>query len=370
MKHIVIDARIISSSTGRYVERLLHYLEQLDTANQYTVLVRKKDEAYWQPTNPNFTVDIADYAPYGFSEQLGFLHQLNSYKADLVHFTQVHQPIFYRRPKVSTIHDFTLLNTYNPDKNWLIFHAKQLVGRVVFRRVAKTSQAILCPTNYTRSELLRRYKVPPETVITTHLAGEMRTTDITPYHSLEGEPFIMYVGQQSEYKNIARLGDAHQKLLTTYPDLKLVLVGKIDSAAQRNQHYFKEKSYKNIVFTGFTDDSQLNWLYKHTAAYVFPSRMEGFGLPGIEAMLMGAPVVSSNATCLPEVYETAALYFNPLDTDEMAAKINEVLSDQTLSSSLVTKGYTQAKKYSWKRTAKQTLKVYNSILGTKNSSEQ
>ena len=170
----------------------------------------------------------------------------------------------------------------------------------------------------------------------------------------------MYVGQQSEYKNIARLGDAHQSLLAKHPSLKLVLVGKIDSAAERNQHYFKQRDYKNIIFTGFTEDDQLNWLYKNAAAYVFPSRMEGFGLPGIEAMMMGAPVVSSDATCLPEVYEDAALYFNPLDIDDIAAKIDTVLSDSKLRKSLITKGHFQAKKYNWKKTASQTLAVYRS----------
>lgn len=364
MKHIVIDARIISSSTGRYVERLLHYLEQLDRDNRYTVLVRKKDISYWKPTNPNFTVEVADYAPYGFSEQISFLRQLNAYKADLVHFTQVHQPVLYRGKKISTIHDFTLLNTYNPDKNWLVFRAKQLVGRFAFWRVATTSRAVVCPSNYTRQELLRRYHVTPDKVITTHLAGEMRTTEITPYAGLEKKPFIMYVGQQSEYKNIARLGDAHQVLVAKYPSLQLVLVGKIDSAAERNQEYFKKNSYKNITFTGFTEDNQLNWLYKNTRAYIFPSRMEGFGLPGLEAMLMGAPVVSSNATCLPEVYETAALYFDPLNTQDITAKIDQILSNDTLRNTLIEKGFKQAKNYSWEKTAKQTLAVYNSVLNT------
>lgn len=363
MKHIVIDARIISTSTGRYVERLLHYLERLDTVNRYTVLVRKKDEHYWTPSNPNFTIEIADYAPYGFAEQVRFLRQLNRHHADLVHFTQVHQPIFYRGPKISTIHDFTLLNTYNPDKNWFVFRFKQFVGKFAFKRVSLTSQAIVCPTNYTRSEVLRRYSPAPEKVIITYLAGEMRTKDTTPYQGIEdGEQFIMYVGQQSEYKNIARLGDAHQKLLETFPSLKLVLVGKIDSAAERNRAYFEQKSYKNITFTGYTEDDQLNWLYKHASAYVFPSRMEGFGLPGIEAMLMGTPVVSSNATCLPEVYEDAALYFDPLDTEDMVTKVSQVLTDDTLRLGLIEKGHIQAGKYSWKKTAKQTLAVYRSVL--------
>jgi len=363
MKHIVIDARIISSTTGRYVERLLHYLEMLDTKNRYTVLVRKKDVDYWKPTNQNFSIEIAEYAPYTVHEQIGFHRQLNSYNADLVHFTQVHQPVFYRGPKVSTIHDFTLLNTYNPDKNWFIFRFKQLVGKIVFRHVATTSQTVVSPTNYTREELLRRYAIDPKRVVTTHLAGEMRTTNITPYPGVKkDEPFIMYVGQQSEYKNIARLGDAHQKLLSTHPSLRLILVGKIDSAAKRNQDYFKRRAYKNITFTGFTEDDQLNWLYKHAAAYTFPSRMEGFGLPGIEAMMMGAPVVSSNATCLPEVYEDAAHYFDPFDTDDMAAKIDEVLSNKSLRTALVKKGFSQAQKYSWKKTAEQTLAVYRSVL--------
>jgi len=363
MKHIVIDARIISTSTGRYVERLLHYLEKLDTENRYTVLVRKKDESYWKPTNPNFSIEIAEYAPYSFQEQIGFMRQLKSYNADLVHFTQVHQPVFYSGAKVSTIHDFTLLNTYNPDKNWLVFRFKQLVGRFAFKRVAASSQAIVCPTNYTREELLRRYRLAPKKVITTHLAGEMRTTDTAPYTDLEGgEQFIMYVGQQSEYKNIARLGDAHQKLLEIFPALKLVLVGKIDSPAERNQLYFKRKSYRNIIFTGYTEDDQLNWLYEHAAAYVFPSRMEGFGLPGLEAMLMGAPVVSSDATCLPEVYEDAAHYFNPLDVDDMTTKINQVLTDEALRSRLIKNGHTQVAKYSWQKTAEQTLAVYRSVL--------
>jgi glycosyltransferase involved in cell wall biosynthesis len=360
--HIVIDARIISSSTGRYIERLLHYLEKIDTTNNYTVLVREKDKNYWKPTNKNFVVDIADYAPHSFEEQIGFLKQLNSYRADLVHFAQVHQPVGYRGKKITTIHDFTLLNTYNPDKNWFVFRAKQFVGKFVFRHVVHTSEAIICPTNYTRGELLHRYNVPGEKVITTHLAGEMRTKAITPYEKVGDSPFIMYVGQQSEYKNIARLGDAHQRLLAAHPDLKLVLVGKIDSAAERNQNYFSKKSYKNIIFTGFCEDDQLNWLYKNTAAYIFPSRMEGFGLPGIEAMMMGAPVVSSNATCLPEVYGDAATYFNPLDVDDMSRKIETVLSDKEFRASLIKKGYAQANKYSWKQTATLTHRVYERIL--------
>jgi glycosyltransferase involved in cell wall biosynthesis len=168
----------------------------------------------------------------------------------------------------------------------------------------------------------------------------------------------MYVGQQSDYKNIKRLGEAHQKLLRKYPDLGLILVGKINASAQINKQYFESKGFKNIHFTDFLPNPQRDWLYQNTAAYVFPSLLEGFGLPGLEAMGYGAPVVSSNATCLPEVYDDAAHYFNPLDTDDMARAIDEVLSDESLRNKLIAEGYKQIAKYSWGRMAKQTHSVY------------
>ncbi len=118
--HIVIDARIIHSTTGRYVERLLHYLQEVDITNDYTVLVPSKDLTYWTPTNANFTVKAADFANYSFGEQIGFKKLLDSLQPDLVHFCMPQQPIFYRGASVTTFHDLNLLNTYNSDKNWLV----------------------------------------------------------------------------------------------------------------------------------------------------------------------------------------------------------------------------------------------------------
>src|SRR5690606_20601285 len=104
------------------------------------------------------------------------------------------------------------------------------------------------------------------------------------------------------------------------------------------------------------------WLYKNTSAYVFPSLMEGFGLPGLEAMLYGAPVISSNATCLPEVYGDAAVYFDPKNTKEMADKIDTVLSSEPLRNELVEKGHEQAANCSWRRMAEETHAVEMSVL--------
>jgi len=357
MSHIAIDARIINSSTGTYVERLLHYLQEIDKSNKYTVLVRAKDKDYWKPTSDNFKVMVAEFDNYSFAEQFGFNRFLNKLSPDLVHFCMPQQPILYQGLHVTTFHDLTLLKTYNSDKNWLVFHIKQFVGRFVFRRVARTSKFILVPTKYTKNELLKFVNIPPEKIAVTPEAAEVLVGELTPYkHGFDR--YIMYVGQQSDYKNIKRLGDAHQKLLQKYPNLGLILVGKLNASAKANQQYFNSKNYKNILFTDFLPTPQRDWLFKNCAAYVFPSLMEGFGLPGLEAMGYGAPVVSSNTTCLPEVYGDAAHYFDPNNTDDIVRAIGEVLDDNKLREKLIAEGYKQVAEYSWQRTAKQTLSVY------------
>ncbi len=361
MSHIAIDARIINSSTGRYVERLLHYLQQVDAVNTYSVLVIEKDKDYFQPTADNFKVIVADFDQYSFDEQIGFKKFLDNLNPDLVHFCMPQQPVLYKGNKVTTIHDLTLLKVYNSDKNWLIYHVKQAVGHFVFKRVIATSRHILTPSNFTKNEVLEFSNKAKGKITTPHLAADL-STDTPEVYELPFKQFIMYVGQQSDYKNIRRLGAAHQRLIKKYPDLGLVLVGSLNDSAEMNQEYFEDKNYKNIVFTGFLPDSQLNWLYSKTAAYVFPSLMEGFGFPGLEAMGNGAPVISSNATCLPEVYEDAAHYFDPNDTTDVARAIDEVIDNETLRNELIKKGHIQFRKYSWLDTANQTHQIYLDAL--------
>lgn len=361
MSHIAIDARIINSSTGRYVERLLHYLQQLDHDNTYTILVRAKDERFWQPTNKNFSVKVADFDNYSFEEQTRYNKFLRKLKPDLVHFCMPQQPVLYRGLHVTTFHDLTLLSTYNSDKNWLKYHGKQLVGRFVFRRVARNSAHILTPSKYTKERLVQFAGIDENKVTVTYEAADEAKGGDRAY-PLPFKKYLLYVGQQSDYKNIKLLGDAHQKLLFNYPDLGLVLAGKINAAAQKNKDYFEYRDYQNVIFTDFVDDAQLAWLYKHAAAYVFPSLMEGFGLPGLEAMTYGAPVISSDATCLPEIYGDAAHYFNPHDKNAIAEAVIDVLDGEKYRQELIKKGYQQIKKYSWRRMAEQTLAVYEHVL--------
>lgn len=361
MSHIAIDARIINSSTGRYVERLLHYLQQIDTVNHYSVLLLEKDKDYWKPSSENFNVIVADYAQYSVAEQLGFKKLLDDLAPDLVHFCMPQQPVLYKGLKVTTIHDLTLLKVYNSDKNWLVYHFKQLVGRFVFKRVIATSKHIITPSDFSKNEVITFDRRAEGKITTTHLAADL-SKDPPESYELPYKQFIMYVGQQSDYKNIPRLAAAHQRLIKKYPELQLVLVGAKNDSAALNEKLFTSKGYRNIIFTGFLPDAQLNWLYKNAEAYVFPSLMEGFGLPGLEAMGHGTPVISSTSTCLPEVYGDAAHYFDPNDTTDIARAVDEVIENKMLRNALIEEGHKQFKKYSWHKTAKQTHQIYIDAL--------
>ena len=361
--HIALDVRFINSGTGTYAVKLIDYLQQIDTTNTYTLLVPPRDVDYYTPTNPNFTVQTVPYDAYTLNEQIGFLRYLNDLKPDLVHFCMPQQPVLYRGKKVTTVHDMTLLNTYNSDKNWLIYHAKQLVGRFVFKDIARTNNHIIAISNNTKKEFQSFTHVSDDKITTIYEAGEARVGEIEAYAALPFERFIMYVGQQPDYKNIRLLGDAHQKLLADDPTLGLVLVGRMNKDTVRNKAYFESKGYKNIHFTGYIPDSQRDWLYTKALAYTFPSLMEGFGLPPLEAMAYGLPVISSNTSCMPEILGDAAAYFNPRDVDDIARTIHETINNPDKLTAMRQKGMNQVQKYSWQRMAQETHAIYTKLLG-------
>lgn len=359
---IVLDVRFINSGTGTYAVKLLNNLQLLDKVNQYIILVPNKDKSYYQPANPNFKITPVDYGMYSLGEQIGFWRFLNKLRPDLVHFCMPQQPVLYRGKKITTFHDLTLLNTYNSDKNWLVYHFKQLVGRYVFKSIARSSNHLVAISNNTKKELRAFTNVADNKISVIYNGAEIKPQERQPYADLPFERFIMYVGQQPDFKNIRRLGDAHQLLLSSNPNLGLVLVGRMNEDTKRNQAYFESKGYKNIHFTGFIPDSQRDWLFTKAVAYVFPSLMEGFGLPPLEAMLSGTPVISSNASCMPEIMGDAAAYFDPLDVANMADTIQAVINDPTKLEQMRQAGLVQASKYSWERMAKETYAIYQQVL--------
>lgn len=363
---IAIDARELRTSTGRYVERLIHYLQKIDQKNDYLILLKPKDIDGWQPSSPRFQKIACPHKEFSLDEQLGFKKQLEELQPDLVHFVMVQQPVWYNAsPVVTTMQDLTTVRFKNPDKNPVIFWIKQQIYKWVNKKVAKKSAHIITISNFVKNDLVNFTGVDPDKITVTLESADELPTGNQPVKELDGKKFIMYVGRPTPHKNLRRLIDAFAILQQTHPDLYLALAGKKDANYLRHEACIAEKGIKNVVFTGFVSDEQLRWMYEHTAVYCFPSLSEGFGLPGLEAMLHGAPVASSTATCLPETHGDAAHYFDPYDTNDMARTTNDILTDDKLRRELIKKGKQHVKTFSWQRMAEQTLAVYEEY-GRKN----
>ncbi len=355
---IIIDARELRTSSGRYIERLLFYLQRVDSKNTYSVLLKPKDVDGWKPTNKRFSVVPCPYKEFSLAEQTSFLQQLKDLRPDLVHFGFTQQPILYRGKSVTTVHDLTTARFDNPSKNWFLFRFKRFVYRIVIRIVARKSAALITPSNWVKEDLAKFARINSRKIAVTHEAAEALAEKAAVVPELTDCEFIMYVGRPNPHKNLNRLIAAFSIVKRSQPNLKLVLVGKTDANYRLLEKYVTKLGIQDVMFTGFLPDAQVRWLYEHTAAYVFPSLSEGFGLPPLEAMVHGAPVVSSNATCLPEVCGEAAEYFDPLDVPEMAQTISRVLADKGLAKSLSKRGKKHVAHFSWERMAKQTLEVY------------
>lgn len=362
MSKIVIDARESGTSTGRYIDKLVEHMHKLQPKHEIVILAKKHRLGFFNTIAPSFRVTETAFEEFTFSEQIGFKKQIESLNPDLVHFGMVQQPVFYKGRVVTTMHDLTTIHFKNPSKNPLIFTIKQQVYKWVNKKVAKKSLKIITPTQFVKTDVVNFTGVNPEKVVVTLESADHISEAAKPINGLEDKNFIMYIGRPTPHKNLDLLIDAFKIIQKTNPELYLVLAGKKDALYEEHEQNAKKKGVKNVIFTGFISDGELKWLYQNTACYVFPSLSEGFGLPGLEAMIHGAPVASSNATCLPEVYGNGADYFDPLDSRGMADVVLSIINNKKHSEELNNRGKAQVAKYSWERMAKQTLEVYDRAL--------
>ncbi|CAM6031694.1 unnamed protein product [Sphagnum compactum] len=204
----------------------------------------------------------------------------------------------------------------------------------------------------------------PDKIVVTYESADKIADQAEPFPELNNKPFLFYVGRPTPHKNLERLIAAFRLLKPSHPQLTLVLGGKTDSNYSRIAQGLDSEIAASVIFTDRLSEGQLRWMYENCQAYIFPSLSEGFGLPGLEAMQHGAPVISSKATCLPEVYGSAAAYFDPLDIAAMAKTIAAVIDDQSARQKLITLGHTQVARYSWQTMAEQTLAVYKKVLNS------
>ncbi len=365
MKRIVIDARELRTSTGRYIERLLHHLQDVDTdmSHRYIVLLKPKDMDSWNPRSKRFTKVASRYKEFTFAEQIGLLWQLYRLRPSLVHFGMTQQPILYLGKTITTVHDLTTVRFVNPSKNRFAFAIKQEVYKWVIKIVARKSTRLITPTEYVKDDLAKFAHINSRKVTATHEAVEVFDDKPEPIPELEGKDFIMFNGRPLPHKNLRRLIRAFAIVREKRPDLLLIIAGKKDASYKSYRSLTKELGVEDaVVFTDFIPDGQLRWAMEHAKAYVYPSLSEGFGLPGLEAMFYGTPLISSNATCLPEVYGDAAEYVDPYSVEGIAKKIIKVLASEKRQKELVAAGKKQIKKYSWRKMAEETLVVYKEAL--------
>lgn len=364
MPRVVIDARESGTTTGRYVDKLIEYLHKLEPEFEIIVLTKPHRVEYLKAIAPAFKIIRSDYKEFTFGEQLGLLKQLRALKPDLVHFSMTQQPALYRGKVVTTIHDLTTVRFRNPAKNPTVFWLKQQVYKWLVKRVARKSDHILTASKYVKNDVAQYTKTNLKKITVAYEAADKIAAKAVPVESLLNRRFILYVGRPLPHKNLRRLMEAYSIVRNMHGvgDIKLVLVGKRDKLYEQHARWAQKEHIQGVVFTGFASEGRLRWLYENCAAYVFPSLSEGFGLPGLEAMAHGAPVISSDGTCLPEIYADAAEYFNPQSVLDMSNTIGRVLENPKRTRELKQLGLKQAQKYAWQKMARQTLDIYRVVL--------
>lgn len=376
-KRIGIDARFygpIGKGLGRYTQEVVDNVIKLDQENEYVVFLRQENFTDFNSTNPKVKKVLANVRWYSLAEQILMPYYIWRERLDLVHFPHFNVPLFCPVKFTVTIHDLILIKfptrratTLNP----LFYKIKNFSYKIVIAAAIRRAKKVLAVSQYTKNEIIKHFKVKPEKIIVTYegvadLTGE-GTGAANPENFLKKynitKPYLLYVGNAYPHKNLEGLIKVFAEINKNFPALKLVLVGKEDYFYRRLTRIANSlASASDIIFPGYVPDADLKILYANGLAYVFPSFYEGFGLPPLEAMAHGLPVVSSNKTSLLEILGDAAVYFNPEDRSEMKAKIEKVINDENLSQNLISRGYEQIKKYNWIACAKKTLEVYKNLL--------
>jgi len=369
---IGIDARFFGSigkGLGRYTQKLVENIEKIDEKNQYFVFLRHENWDEYQPQSKHFTKVLADVPWYTLREQIQMPKIFARCGLDLVHFPHFNIPVSYKGKFVVTIHDLILFQYPTRKASTLsapAYFFKKKAYHQVINRAIKNSEKIIAVSEHTKKDILKNFNISPKKVIVTYEGVDtiekplmVNSEAVLKKYGIM-KPYILYVGNAYPHKNLDRLISSFKRVAKKHPGLSLVLAGKEDYFFKRLKNFVTDNGISSVVFPDHIDEDHLPTVYREAKIYVFPSLYEGFGLPPLEAMARNIPVASSNASCLPEILENAAFFFDPRGISETAEAIEKVLTDNDLRKRLIEAGREQIKKYSWEKMARETLEIYTS----------
>jgi glycosyltransferase involved in cell wall biosynthesis len=363
-KRITIDARWLLGGIGAYIEHLLEGFAQ--SSNGFTI------EAITRPQHAKTVAQwcdhlrIVDIPIYTLAEQVAIPRAAK--EADLLHIPHYNAPLLHRGKLLVSIHDVIHLTDPAYRKNPGI----QLYAKPMLRLAARKADHIITVSDYSKAQIVEHLGVPSEKVTTIHrvvneqfCCFDRKGAADTVFGELQiKQPYVLYVGNLKPHKNVSVLLRAFALLRKRIETpLQLVVLGEDEKWAKP---IFEEAGVLGIEneahFIPQVSRELLPKLYAAASLLVMPSRVEGFGLPVLEAMASGTPVVCSNAASLPEVAGNAALYFDPSNFEELAGAIKRVLDSKDLQDDLRKKGLLRAEQLAWKKSVEKHLQVYEQLL--------
>src|SRR5688572_17871027 len=368
---VAIDTRKIHDfGIGTYIRNLLRQLARIDRDTEYVLLCREPDLGIAAQLGPNFRTVLESSRNYSVREQFHVPWVLRQLRPDLYHAPHYVLPPAVRCRSVVTIHDciHLMFPQYLPNRLAYAY------ARASMWAAARRSDRILTVSEASKRDILHFFNVPPEKIVVVYNAidehfwvtpPEERVARVRERYQLDHK-FVLYVGNIKPHKNLERIIEAFDEVRKddVDGDLKLLIIGdEISKLPSLRRAVHRHKLHKQVRFLGYLPDETLAILYRLASVFVFPSLYEGFGLPAVEAMASGTPVVTSNLSSLPEVTGDAAVLVDPYDVDSIAHGIRRVLTDPALAAEMRRKGLERAREFSWERSVAQTREVYAAVGG-------
>ncbi len=357
-KKIIFDARVCDGKVhgiSRVAEQIISNIVVQDKDNEYVLFVLNDYLREKLPELDNVSYRKLSSPLYSFKEQFEVLKIANLEKPDLFHSPTFTAPYFAKFPVVINIHDLTPM--VYPE----FFHVKYKYYYNFFvKRIARKATRVITSSECSARDITRFTGVNSEKISVVYNGAYSSVEKEEPI-IVEGlnSGYILFVANEMPHKNFVRSAQAFGELQKRMPKSKLQMV-----AVGISDKYFEEslvKNIPNIFCMKYLTPSQLMFVYKEASILLFPSFYEGFGIPPIESMVFGTPVVSSNCSCMPEVLGDAALLVDPGDVSQICDALHKLKSDRILRLSYTEKGYNQAKKYSWQKSARQIIEIYKGI---------